>query len=139
MVEIVTKIEPDKNLKTIAKELQWFLATYQGYYFEIKSQSLIEGKPFLVSISSVTIGKLLYSGGHHKFSCLFQIREIIEQGIFDRKEEPKRENKFQIATWWFKTIVRINTEKYEFFFSVKEFVKEDKKLYSGHLDIKKPL
>ena len=119
--------------------MQQLLKVYQGDFFEIKSQSILEGKLFKVSISGKTIGELLYSGGHQKYACLYQIKEIVEIGVFEKKELFKKDNKNQIATWWFKTIVSVGGNKFEFLYSVKEFVNEDRKLYSGHIDIKKPL
>ena len=139
MVVITSEVQNSKNLRVIGSELLQVLKVYQGGFFEIKSQSVLEGKLFKVGISGKTIGELLYSGGHQKYTCLCQIKEIVENGVFERKEQPKKDNKNQIATWWFKTIVLVGGNKFEFFFSVKEFVNEDRKLYSGHIDIEKPL
>lgn len=150
---VISDLQKEIPLSILWDKVNEFLEENYQYYgkdkrvredvkpFVIASMSTSD-ELFEVVMTSNSINKMMSNGGHTKFACLFHLKEIVERGILDRVEDPKPEHRAnENKIYFFKTKVLIESTYYVFIFSVKEM--RDKKtlrrVYSGHLDIKKPL
>jgi hypothetical protein len=93
-----------------------------------------------IRISNDSIGKLMYKTGPYKLCCMLHLSEILLHATLDRIEMPKETNKnmFVKNIHWLKTTVKIDSYFHLFYISIKEY-NDHFKIYSCHLDIKKPL
>lgn len=151
--EHLVKVEISEidNLSELRKDVEIYLSDNYQFYgqkgiergvapFMIKSMSS-EDNPFLVIVTKNTIDKLISEGGKVRLSALYYLKEIVENGSLIDKPQIPRKPEFEKFIYFFRTKVEVDNLKYWFLFSVKEMknLKDKKKVYSGHLDIKKTL
>lgn len=99
----------------------------------------INDKKISIKFSSKSFSELIHKAGLHKFACLYHLEEIIINGKYINSEIPKPNKKYAELVLLFTTIVKINFSFYEYDFKVLKYRNSENYMYSGHLDIKKPL
>jgi hypothetical protein len=96
-----------------------------------------------ILITKIAINELTFKTGDSKLKLLYHIGDIIKYATPEKVEEITKFNdplkKISKFMYQFESFVKINNEIYEFKF--KTFVINDTQtyIYSGHLDIKKPI
>lgn len=96
-------------------------------------------KKISIKFSSKSFSELIHKAGLHKFACLYHLEQIIIHGKYKNAEIPKPCKKYAELVLLFTTTIKINLNLYEYDFKVLKYKNSENYMYSGHLDIKKPL
>ncbi len=98
-----------------------------------------EHTKFEIGFNSKSFNKLVSgNAGTVKLLCLTAIEQIIKFGILESVEVDKRERAEIIAIYYFSSVVQIDGNTYKYWFTVRQLL-NGKFIYSGNLNIKKPL
>jgi len=113
---------------------------YVWLYTTFSDKTIVnQDTKFEIGFNSKSFDKLV-SGkpGTTKLLCLTALEEIIRQGILTKVEKDKKERKDILAYYYFESPVIFEDDIYKYWFTVRQLL-NGKFLYSGNLDIKKPL
>lgn len=134
----IPKVKPEligeyADLKDLGRKIKKFLVS------NFKNKKIVNKETkYEIGFNKRGIEKLLNNCGLTKLLCLTAIEDIITNGtLYDVVTDNKKRE--AILVWYrFKTKVRVYKTVYEYRFTVRE-LENGKFIYSGTLDIKKPL
>jgi len=122
------------NISDLRKKIENWLKSEFYNTIIINKQTKFE-----IGFNSKSFNKLVSGNpGFIKLISLTAIKDIIEQGTLTKVDVDKQERTEILAYYYFESFVQIDNETYKFWFTVRQ-LRNGKFIYSGNLDIKKPL
>lgn len=91
-----------------------------------------------VYFSGIGIKKLVHKAGETKCKSLFQIGEIIQTSVFSHTEPDKKNRADILKVWIFKNVIGWEGKRFEYRIYIDQR-KDGHFVYSGNMDMKKPL